>query len=204
MPLEKRAHFANEKEMYSSSNWAQSAKLASYYLKNSPFVLNQYNQRRTIEPTITISANFLVNYHSSFAGYLPGSTKHGCLFLLGWLTSTLVRTQLQSREDPRSSSETITVRLSSLNGILFPFCASAEEAEILACLEGLWHLIHLSRWPAILESDCLPAVQDISSEAISKLASNQRSKRITKHLLRHRASQRWNTWATRRHMFWCK
>jgi hypothetical protein len=35
----------------------------------------------------------------------------------------------------------------------------------LACVEGFRHLIHLRRWPAILESDCLRAVQAISSEA---------------------------------------
>jgi ribonuclease HI len=45
-----------------------------------------------------------------------------------------------------------------------PSCTSAEEAEVLACLEGFKHLINLRRWPAILESDCLRAVQNISSQ----------------------------------------
>jgi hypothetical protein len=40
-----------------------------------------------------------------------------------------------------------------------PNCGSAEEAEILACLEGLKHLINLRQWPALIESDCLRAVQ---------------------------------------------
>jgi ribonuclease HI len=44
-----------------------------------------------------------------------------------------------------------------------PFCGSAEEAEVAACLEGLRHLINLRRWPATLESDCLHAVHAISS-----------------------------------------
>jgi ribonuclease HI len=50
-----------------------------------------------------------------------------------------------------------------------PYCASAEEAEVLACLEGLKHLINLRPWPAFLESDYLwdvstlhPAEQDRS------------------------------------------
>jgi hypothetical protein len=50
-----------------------------------------------------------------------------------------------------------------------PYCASAEEAEVLTCLEGLKHLINLRQWPAFLESDCLrdvstlhPAEQDRS------------------------------------------
>jgi hypothetical protein len=33
-------------------------------------------------------------------------------------------------------------------------CASAQEAEVIACLEGLRHLIAIRRWPAVLESDC--------------------------------------------------
>jgi hypothetical protein len=40
-----------------------------------------------------------------------------------------------------------------------PNCGSTEEAEILACLEGLKHLINLRQWPAMVESDCLMAVQ---------------------------------------------
>jgi hypothetical protein len=39
-----------------------------------------------------------------------------------------------------------------------PNCGSAEEAEILACLEGLKHLINLRQWPAMVESDCLRAI----------------------------------------------
>jgi ribonuclease HI len=47
-----------------------------------------------------------------------------------------------------------------------PSCSSSEEAEILACLEGLQHLITLRRWPAILESDCLRVVQALTSEEV--------------------------------------
>ena len=43
-------------------------------------------------------------------------------------------------------------------------CGSAEEAEVLACLDGLRHLINLRRWPATLESDCLRAVMALSSQ----------------------------------------
>jgi hypothetical protein len=42
-----------------------------------------------------------------------------------------------------------------------PYCASAKEAEFLACLEGLKHLINLRPWPAFLESDYL---RDVSTE----------------------------------------
>jgi ribonuclease HI len=43
-----------------------------------------------------------------------------------------------------------------------PNCGSAEEAEVLACLAGLKHLIDLRQWPAIVESDCFRAVQALS------------------------------------------
>ena len=45
-----------------------------------------------------------------------------------------------------------------------PLCASAEEAEMLACLEGLKHLIGLQCWPATLESDCLRVVQTLATQ----------------------------------------
>jgi ribonuclease HI len=38
-------------------------------------------------------------------------------------------------------------------------CASAKDAEALACLEGLKHLIALNGRSSVLESDCLRAVQ---------------------------------------------
>jgi ribonuclease HI len=41
------------------------------------------------------------------------------------------------------------------------YCASAEEAEVLACLEGLKNLINLRQWPAFLESNCLRAVSTL-------------------------------------------
>ncbi|KAM0864854.1 hypothetical protein ACQ4PT_043630 [Festuca glaucescens] len=41
-------------------------------------------------------------------------------------------------------------------------CASAEEAEMLALLSGIKHLLALGSGPAIVESDCLRAVQTIS------------------------------------------
>jgi hypothetical protein len=43
-----------------------------------------------------------------------------------------------------------------------PICTSAEEAETLACLKGLRHLIDLRQWPGSLETDCLLVVHGIS------------------------------------------
>jgi hypothetical protein len=49
-----------------------------------------------------------------------------------------------------------------------PGCASAEDAEALACLEGLKHLITLNGQSSILESDCLRAVQVLTSVSMDK------------------------------------
>jgi ribonuclease HI len=43
-------------------------------------------------------------------------------------------------------------------------CASAEEAEVLACLEGLGHLIQYFAGQGILETDCLRAVQVLNAK----------------------------------------
>jgi hypothetical protein len=42
-------------------------------------------------------------------------------------------------------------------------CATAEEAELLACLSGIKHLLDLRNVPTIVETDCLRAVQTILS-----------------------------------------
>jgi ribonuclease HI len=49
-----------------------------------------------------------------------------------------------------------------------PGCASAEDAEALSCLEGLKHLITLNGQSSILESDCLRAVQVLTSVSMDK------------------------------------
>jgi hypothetical protein len=44
----------------------------------------------------------------------------------------------------------------------FPLCGNAEEAKVIACVEGLRQLISICRWPAMLESDCYNAVHAIT------------------------------------------
>jgi hypothetical protein len=45
-----------------------------------------------------------------------------------------------------------------------PWCASAEEAEILACLQGLRLLISKQCSSGVVESDCLRVFQTLRSE----------------------------------------
>jgi ribonuclease HI len=49
-----------------------------------------------------------------------------------------------------------------------PGCAGAEDAEALACLEGLKHLIALNGRSSVLESDCLRAVQVLTCNDMDK------------------------------------
>ncbi|KAM0824149.1 hypothetical protein ACQ4PT_070401 [Festuca glaucescens] len=44
-----------------------------------------------------------------------------------------------------------------------PTCASAEAAEIIACVEGLRHLVDFTQWPAILESDAAQVIDTLSA-----------------------------------------
>jgi ribonuclease HI len=47
-------------------------------------------------------------------------------------------------------------------------CASAEEAEVVACLEGLRHLAQHPHWIAILESDCARVIQVLSNSDVDR------------------------------------
>jgi ribonuclease HI len=44
-----------------------------------------------------------------------------------------------------------------------PTCASTEAAEIIACLQGLRHLVDFTRWPVILESDAAQVIDTLSA-----------------------------------------
>jgi ribonuclease HI len=52
-----------------------------------------------------------------------------------------------------------------------PNCVSAEEAEMMACLGGIKHLVGLQRGPAIVESDCLRVIQTISTNEQGRTSS---------------------------------
>ncbi|KAK1601758.1 hypothetical protein QYE76_037725 [Lolium multiflorum] len=51
------------------------------------------------------------------------------------------------------------------------YCASAEEAEARACLEGLKHLIDIQRFPSTVETDCQRVVQAAYSLVPDRSAS---------------------------------
>ncbi|KAK1650406.1 hypothetical protein QYE76_068211 [Lolium multiflorum] len=44
-----------------------------------------------------------------------------------------------------------------------PTCVSAESAEIIACVEGLRHLVDFTQWPTILESDAAQVINTLSA-----------------------------------------
>jgi ribonuclease HI len=47
-------------------------------------------------------------------------------------------------------------------------CASAEQSEAIACLEGLKKIIHMRCWPAIIETDCIRVVAAIALESVDR------------------------------------
>lgn len=47
-------------------------------------------------------------------------------------------------------------------------CASAEEAEVIACIEGFRQLAHYPHWNPILESDCARVVSVLSTQAVDR------------------------------------
>lgn len=51
-----------------------------------------------------------------------------------------------------------------------PVCASAEEAEVLACLEGIRYLIAHSHQPGSLESDCARIITVLQNSEMDRSA----------------------------------
>jgi ribonuclease HI len=49
-----------------------------------------------------------------------------------------------------------------------PGCASAEQLEALACLEGPKQIIDLRCWPATIETDCLRVVTAIATASADR------------------------------------
>jgi hypothetical protein len=118
-------------------------------------------------------SQFLVKYHNLFAE-VSSRSKGTQLYVSSWVAPKegKIKVNVDAGWDTASKQGGLGIIIQDHHcqvilseWKLIPFCTSTEEAEILDCLEGLWHLIHLRRWPAILESDCLRAVQAISSEA---------------------------------------
>jgi ribonuclease HI len=135
--------------------------------------------------SIAASATFIANYLTSFstvttANFDPkgkeivSSELHmheGSTGLTSWTAPEEghFKANVDAGWDPRTRTAGIGVIIRDYLGrpILtewkyVPSCASAEEAEVLACLEGLNHLTQHFLGPAILETDCLHAVQMIN------------------------------------------
>jgi ribonuclease HI len=129
--------------------------------------------------SITASVQFLVNYQSSFAAVSPGGDEK-LLQVSSWKAPSegKIKANVDAGWDAVSKQGGVGIVIRDHRGRviltewkIIPFCSSAEEAEVIACLDGLRHLVHLRQWPAILESDCLYAVQSISSVSVEQSSS---------------------------------
>jgi ribonuclease HI len=122
--------------------------------------------------SVSASVSFLASYLTSFAAIHAPVQNTICDKKPSWSAPTLgsLKANVDAGWDAHSkvAGLGIIVRDSGGNAVVSEWkhvsnCGSAEEAEILACLQGLKHLIDLRQWPATVESDCLRAVQALSS-----------------------------------------
>jgi hypothetical protein len=97
-----------------------------------------------------------------------------------WLSSTEgeLKANVDAGWNPTSKEAGIRIALRDHRGHpiimewkFVPACASAKEAEVIACLEGLRLLISLQRWPASLEFNYIKAVHAITNETEGRSAS---------------------------------
>jgi ribonuclease HI len=119
--------------------------------------------------SVSASVSYLVNYHSSTvkAGDDIGSGTSS------WIlpAAGAVKANVDAGWDSASKMAGIGIIVRNHRGSPLvaewkpiPDCGSAEEAEVIACLHGLRQLVELQCWPATIETDCLRAVQAISSD----------------------------------------
>jgi hypothetical protein len=128
--------------------------------------------------SVTASAQFIVNYQRSFSAIhskLPSgeiTEPEGSPELSGWAAPRegAFKANVDAGWDAASKNAGLGIVIRDhLGSVLFtewrfiPYCESAEEAEMLASLEGLKHLVRLHRWPATLESDCLRVAQAMNN-----------------------------------------
>jgi hypothetical protein len=111
--------------------------------------------------SITESVQFLVNYQSSFAAVSP-RVDEKLLQVSSWKAPSegKIKANVDAGWDAVSKQGGVGIVIRDHRGEVIltewkfiPFCSSAEEAEVIACLDGLRHMVHLRQWPAILESD---------------------------------------------------
>jgi hypothetical protein len=125
--------------------------------------------------SIVASATFINSYHNSYMAtrHPNSSIPNGSAGSLGFPSWTApVEGSLKANVDAgwddlsKKAGLGIVIRDHSGGVILTEWksvssCASAEEAEVLAILSGIKHLLAFGGGPGVVESDCLKAVQTI-------------------------------------------
>jgi ribonuclease HI len=128
--------------------------------------------------SISAPVPYLVSYHDSFTMIRSGGSDKA--HFTSWVAPMLgsVKANVDAGWDSTTKNAGVGIIIRDHLGHtllaewkFLPFCGSAEEAEVIACLEGLRHLILLRRWPATLESDCLRVVHAITSDKEEQSAS---------------------------------
>jgi hypothetical protein len=108
--------------------------------------------------SILASVSFLANYLTSFSAAQLGTPSSTCDIGASWVAPKVgsLKANVDAGWDAHSKDVGLGVIVRDWQGKpvlsewkFIPNCGSAEEAEILACLEGLKHLINLQQWPVI-------------------------------------------------------
>ena len=127
--------------------------------------------------SVSASVPYLVNYLRCFSGLRNSASAPASA---AWTAPDVrtVKANVDAGWDPSSKNAGVGIIIRDHLGRpllsewkFIPVCFSAEEAEIIACLEGLRHLVSLRHWPAVLESDCLRAVHAITTDTEEGSAS---------------------------------
>jgi hypothetical protein len=124
--------------------------------------------------SISASVSFLENYLTSFSAAQLSPQRATCDIGSRWTAPEVgsLKANVDAGWDAHSKDAGLGIIVRDWQGKtvlsewkFIPNCGSAEEAEVLACLEGLKHLINLRQWPAVIESDCLRAVQALTTNS---------------------------------------
>jgi ribonuclease HI len=128
--------------------------------------------------SVSASVTYLVSYQLSFSKTMENpsnnSSTTGSVGVCPWTAppegSIIVNVDAGWDSTSKNAVLGIIVRDHNGKAILSEWrfiiaCATAEEAEMLAFIAGLKHLIDLGRWPAIIESDCLRVIQTVASNS---------------------------------------
>jgi ribonuclease HI len=145
--------------------------------------------------SVSASVSFIRNYLDSFTSacgtvsdpkgkspvcYAPVYSSEGLSVVNRWTAPAIgsLKANVDAAWDAASRRAGIGVVIRDHTGYTLlsewkhlPWCSSAEEAEVLACIAGLHHLIGISCESTILGSDCLRTIEVMNNNLFDRSSS---------------------------------